>query len=560
MSGTPSGFSPFVCACFAVNYIIGGGFLSLPWAFYKGGMFLSVLFIALICTVAKTSTDYVLSAMARAEYYHHHLTSKNASVGVDDDDAVDDVVEFEPKGWNLVEIEDGGLLIPHTKMGDSGEGDDESTRATEATSLANSPMPFYQTNKQQQQQVVLQFNANQSLQKTASKADNSGVLVVGERTTDVPEMCRLFLGSTGFFLYTISISLYLYGVLWAYSSIFGSAMAQALPLHSDDDYALYVLIYALFMVPMSMLELSEQITVQLFLSACRFLMIALIVFTPIVAAIMAPLTHDPHFGNQLTPAAAASSESSISPAPLVEFSGLHLMLPIIVFAAVFHHSIPGLADEMTDKTQLGHVFQYTFLLCGIAYSLIGLSGAWYFGSAAQEAVNLNWGQYHAGTGQFDDDTQSWTHVSWWASYIAFYVVFFPSLDVLSAFPLNAFVLGNNLMGAYFGSRIRDFQDNRTITTFFRLLASLPPILGSIFIRQLGIISDFCGIIGLTIAFVFPSWLYLASDERLRRCGMPTRTLYQTIGSSTIVARFFMSCGTFATLIGMYSIFVKESET
>ena len=32
--------SPFVCACFTLNYIIGTGFLTLPWAFETGGIVL----------------------------------------------------------------------------------------------------------------------------------------------------------------------------------------------------------------------------------------------------------------------------------------------------------------------------------------------------------------------------------------------------------------------------------------------------------------------------------------------------------------------------------------
>lgn len=38
-----AGFSPFVAFCFTINYILGTGFLTLPWAFVQGGVLLSTL-------------------------------------------------------------------------------------------------------------------------------------------------------------------------------------------------------------------------------------------------------------------------------------------------------------------------------------------------------------------------------------------------------------------------------------------------------------------------------------------------------------------------------------
>ena len=59
--------SPFVCACFTLNYIIGTGFLTLPWAFEVGGIFLSCLAMALTCFISALAGDYILNAMARAD-------------------------------------------------------------------------------------------------------------------------------------------------------------------------------------------------------------------------------------------------------------------------------------------------------------------------------------------------------------------------------------------------------------------------------------------------------------------------------------------------------------
>ena len=68
-----STFSPFVAACFTVNYIMGTGFLTLPWAFNNAGIGLSLLALCLVGFISDVSKNYVLETMGRAEV----LTSTN---------------------------------------------------------------------------------------------------------------------------------------------------------------------------------------------------------------------------------------------------------------------------------------------------------------------------------------------------------------------------------------------------------------------------------------------------------------------------------------------------
>ncbi len=43
----PSGFSPIVAFCFTINYILGAGFLTIPWAFAQSGLVLSSIMLVL---------------------------------------------------------------------------------------------------------------------------------------------------------------------------------------------------------------------------------------------------------------------------------------------------------------------------------------------------------------------------------------------------------------------------------------------------------------------------------------------------------------------------------
>jgi hypothetical protein len=64
---THAGFSPFVAFCFTLNYILGTGFLTIPWAFVQSGVVLSTILMILSAIASDIAKDFMLEAMARAE-------------------------------------------------------------------------------------------------------------------------------------------------------------------------------------------------------------------------------------------------------------------------------------------------------------------------------------------------------------------------------------------------------------------------------------------------------------------------------------------------------------
>ena len=423
--GETKGLSPFVCACFTLNYIIGTGFLALPWAFERAGILLSAFGMVAVCIVANTASNYILSSMAICDA----IATKTLQTSVNEQTALLPLESQYP--FEL----DTNLNEQSSTNGLSHENN--------GTSLSASGRA-----------LIYKAKHSMDLEKTYTMQD--GKLLVGDRKFDIPEMCKLFLGNTGMTAYAVALSLDVYGFLWAYTSVFASSMAKALPLFEDDaskyyyldSYPIYVVVFACIVVPMSLLELSEQASFQVLLSACRIVMMLCMVFTPLVATIMGiqvdPKDGVPHFGYQLRPNRDCA---------WFDPSHIHQMLPIIVFCVLFHQAVPGLADEVTDKSKLSTIFGLTFILCGFCYSLIGVIDAFYFGEGILESANLNWKNYHGGTGMLEYSNSTnihgsdhkWVNVALWAKLISFFVVVFPALDVISVFPLNAFVLGNNLM-------------------------------------------------------------------------------------------------------------------
>ena len=78
-------FSTFVAVCFTVNYIMGTGFLTIPWAFHSAGIVLSFIVLALVCLISDVSKSFVLEAMARASA----LYERKCIVDNDEDGSVD---------------------------------------------------------------------------------------------------------------------------------------------------------------------------------------------------------------------------------------------------------------------------------------------------------------------------------------------------------------------------------------------------------------------------------------------------------------------------------------
>ena len=170
----------------------------------------------------------------------------------------------------------------------------------------------------------------------------------------------------------------MYGCLWAYTAVFANASASALPFPKswglgDDDYLIWVGVFSLLVVPFTCMELKEQVGVQVFLSGCRFAMVVLMVFSVSVAMLASAgedkANEKPQFDDQ------SDAEGS----NLFNLSGFYKILPIAVYANIFHHSIPGLSMPVENKEMLAKIFERVFIFMFVAYGLIGVVVAWYFG-------------------------------------------------------------------------------------------------------------------------------------------------------------------------------------
>jgi amino acid permease len=512
-SGGGGSLSPFVCACFTLNYLIGTGFLTLPWAFERAGIILSMIAMCIICFVSNIGVDFIVTSCARAEVLMSYRKSKGH-------------LYQEEKERPKTTTETTGLLLSqqiHTI-----DEEESSFNTKELTSQSSDPSTGYESDDE------------------SNGSDIKNLLVLqGKHKYELTELCKIFLGDTGLKVYGISVALDCYGFLWAYASVFGAAMAHSFPLFGPgvDCYQIYVILFAVIVVPMSFLELAEQASMQIFLSGCRIACILFMIITPVIAALF---ESEGDMEDNIQPIAHFDDQTEPIGSPLFRLSKIHEMLPIVVYSVIFHQAVPGLVDEMKDRAKVGKIFAYTFGLCGILYSLLGIIVSWYFGNQVHPSSNINWTNYHAGTGHLNENGE-WLGVSLIPRAISLFVVVFPALDVISSYPINAYTLGNSLLSFIHADNIDEVQQDRRMATLYRGIAAIPPIFGALFIRDLGIITDFSGLTGLAIAFCFPPLLYIRSERMLKDLGIPYKTCYEGLGSSKTTAQAIFAFGVFTII-------------
>ena len=312
-------FTFLVAIAFTLNYIVGTGFLTLPWAFSRAGCFLSVLALSGVLYFSIASSLFLLEAMARAETIHSIKDHDNAALLQDDH-------------------------------------------------VMNSSKPN----------------------------------LIGNKKFEVTELCSIFLGSYGKRMYTFCITIYLYCTLLAYSTVFANAFASHFNI-GEASYHIYLTLFACMVIPLSCMELSEQILIQVTLTFGRFLMF----FFMIITVSYAFLFQNTPFQN-ISPLHGNFEDFHIDQ--------LYIVLPVIVYANIFHHSIPALSHPVENKLLLGNIYTTSIMICFISYLVLGVVVSLYFGGNTPPSSNLLWVHYMGINGK----------PSLLGSMIGMFVVIFPA--------------------------------------------------------------------------------------------------------------------------------------
>jgi len=288
-------FSFFTAISFTVNYIIGTGFLTLPWAFQESGWVAGVIAVSVMTIFAIFSSFFLVETMARAEF--------------------------------LVEI-------------------------PESKSISIVPSNFGNF-------------SYQSISVNSPGSDFQGPSLVKGRKFEVTQLCHTFLGRRGRQFYTCMLTLYMYGTLWAYSTVFAKSLSSHLPfpVSYEDNYTIYLVLFALGVVPLTLVELNDQAYFQVTLSVLRIVMLLLMLVTIAQA----------EFNPDVDVFSAIPSSIIRKTTPAFHISKLYILVPIVAFATIFQHSIPNLSEPVRDKRQLTKIFSGVTQLNSIQFNSIQIT-------------------------------------------------------------------------------------------------------------------------------------------------------------------------------------------
>ena len=346
-------------------------------------------------------------------------------------------------------------------------------------------------------------------------------LVVRDGKYEIPVLARMFLGErwARFFCFTMSFDLY--GITWAFCSVFATNLSEQIPLLKDgserDNYQLYVIIFVCLVVPLSCISILDQVYVQLTFLVFRMAMVILMLSTVCIAL----RNPDKEFF-------ADFEEGSAVHHGLASFASLLTIIQTCIFATAFQFAVPCVAGVCRDKSRMHHILMYSVGFVFISNLVLAMCTSTYFGDETEASSNLNWISFNGGQESRSTSTR----------IVSYYIVLMAAVDGLAVYPLNTIPLGEGLLGFFYGTK---YEPTRKTRVMFHVLASLPQAFGAFFFPDLGRIAQYAGIFTVLSYTLCPALLQVASSQKLSAvAGAHKRTVYEhPILSSQILAKILI---------------------
>jgi amino acid transporter len=171
----------------------------------------------------------------------------------------------------------------------------------------------------------------------------------------------MFLGRWGIHM-DVALVLFTFGTLWSFTAVFASSWTANVPLPflfqytgqcnpyaptfdapCEHTYLIYAALFALIVIPLACLDVSEQMWLQATLTVLRFMAVILIIATCVHGMVTAPYMQAP----PPTP-----HPPYIQPVTLAALSGFGTLFSTAVFAQLVHLGAPSIAQPLQDKTKV----------------------------------------------------------------------------------------------------------------------------------------------------------------------------------------------------------------
>jgi len=338
------------------------------------------------------------------------------------------------------------------------------------------------------------------------------------RRYEVIDLVSYFLGPMHRGIYQIALMALMYVALLAYAQVFCGSLGALLLSPGSATWEIIVpqVAFAIVVLPLSCMELDEQVGIQSLMALVRFLAIFIMVGGSIAALVLTEENPNSSLG-----LAGENGDCNIYTAC---FSGFGVAFSTALFSQLFQHSVPGLIRPLQSHQVLHvpKVFGTSLLTTSFFYLMLGTTAAAYFGNNTKSSVNLNFANFLFGL----DENKIPGFVAFLLKMASSVVVMFPALDTLSVFPLVANTLGSNLLASCPTGLnrliatmllVKDenavLLDERRLINFWRLVAAIPPLVGSLWSTDLSFSILMASVAGVYVAFIAPALLQWVSYRR-----------------------------------------------
>ncbi|GMH74718.1 hypothetical protein TrST_g4009 [Triparma strigata] len=510
---TEVGYDTRALYIFTINYILGVGCLGMPYGFARSGVIFGSCLVILVTGLAYCTVGFVAETVARAEKLAVLPCEKGS------------------KCWICLSKD------CRTRVGGSvcGPIDEEGQVNEEGYEFIGS------ANRDGNRS----YGAMEKVNRRPRSDTDASVDWQGEKSYEVTELCTKFLGPKYRLLYQLCLLSLMFVGLLAYSQVFCNSLLALIDstAHPFVTRPLLSFVFACLVVPLSCADLEEQVTVQAAMMVARFLAIFVMVAGSVYSICFDGV--DSESGGEEAPFFAKEVEPNSNTEPsmnyVFSFDGFGVMFSTALFSQLFQHSVPGLIRPLPElqKPKVKRVFATALFTTASLYLLLGAVSVCYFGSSTLSSINLNFTNFTYGVDM--DEAPMWKILL--VNSLSNIVVLFPAADTISVFPLIANTLGNNLSTSIpkLPKRIDEFLEwregsqaslnsydkkagkkrrkefaQKLNTILWRLIASIPPILASVFASDLAFSLQLAGLSGLYVAFVCPTLLQRASINSTTR--------------------------------------------
>jgi len=239
-------------------------------------------------------------------------------------------------------------------------------------------------------------------------------------------------------------------------------------------YSLYVCIFWVWTLIVSLMDFTEQQSIQIFATFCRILISLLMVVTSI-GLLYSVWDYN---GIDYEYASVTSGEQAKG-VRAWKWSGIAYMIAVSSFAFGNQYCVTDIITPLSlhDRQYSQHkLWAYSVIICAIVYVLCGVTISLFFGGNTESPCTLSWKGF---MGFRMTDTQPA-----WALIVSWFIVLFPAIDIGSAFPFNAVTLANTMQAALMpnsviiddGNRRMFSYENRYCVLFRCLICTLTVLL------------------------------------------------------------------------------------